>query len=51
MHGQTTGTDPEKYQRGWLAQKLSSCNSVQFTIHKTVTTDGMTMLVDLTGRK
>jgi len=21
-----TGTDPEKYQRGWLAQKFSSCN-------------------------
>jgi len=34
-----TGTDPEKYQRGWLAQKLSSFNchnNVQFTTHKMV---------------
>jgi len=33
------GTDPEKYQRGWLAQKLSSCkchNNVQFIMHKMV---------------
>ena len=52
------GTDPEKYQRGWLAQKFRSCNchnKVQFTPYtiwcKTVTTDGMAMLVGLTGRK
>jgi len=50
-----TGTGPEKYQRGWLAQKLSyviviityGLSSAKWC--KAVTTDGMAMLVGLTG--